>query len=76
LNDSGFQALNRCLTGLICQALLNGNWQSPAYRRTKTWREAVDRAQKAEFITSLRDSVQDAGAVVVAHYTGLSVGEM
>jgi len=36
----------------------------------------LDRAQKAEFITSLRDSVKDAGAIVVAHYAGLSVGEM
>ncbi|MCF6328049.1 MAG: 50S ribosomal protein L10 [Devosiaceae bacterium] len=36
----------------------------------------MDRAQKAEFITSFRDSVKDAGAIVVAHYAGLSVSEM
>ncbi len=36
----------------------------------------MDRAQKAEFITSLRDSIGSAGAVVVAHYAGLSVSEM
>jgi len=40
------------------------------------WREAVDRAQKAEFITSLRDSLGKSGAVVVAHYAGLTVAEM
>jgi len=40
------------------------------------WREAVDRAQKAEFITLLRDSLGSSGAVVVAHYAGLSVAEM
>ena len=36
----------------------------------------MDRAQKAEFIASLRDSVKDAGAIVVAHYAGLPVSEM
>ncbi len=36
----------------------------------------MDRAQKAEFITSLRDSLAGAGAVVVAHYAGLTVAEM
>ncbi len=36
----------------------------------------MDRAQKAEFITSLRESVKDAGAVVVSHYAGLSVSDM
>jgi len=36
----------------------------------------LDRAQKAEFITSFRDSIKDAGAIVVAHYAGLSVSEM
>lgn len=36
----------------------------------------MDRAQKAEFITSFRDSIKDAGAIVVAHYAGLSVSEM
>ncbi len=36
----------------------------------------MDRGQKAQFITTLRDSVKDSGAVVVAHYAGLSVSEM
>lgn len=40
------------------------------------WREAVDRGQKAQFITTLRDSIKGSGAVVVAHYAGLSVSEM
>ena len=36
----------------------------------------MDRAQKAEFITTFRESIKDAGAVVVSHYAGLSVSEM
>ena len=36
----------------------------------------MDRGQKAQFITTLRDSLTDVGAVVVAHYAGLPVSEM
>lgn len=36
----------------------------------------MDRAQKAEFITLFRESIKDAGAVVVSHYAGLSVTDM
>ncbi len=36
----------------------------------------MDRGQKAQFITTLRDSLKDSGAVVVAHYAGLPVSEM
>ncbi len=36
----------------------------------------MDRAQKAESIESLKSVFADAGAVVVTHYTGLTVAEM
>ncbi len=40
------------------------------------WRETVDRAEKREFVQSMNQVFNDAGAVVVAHYTGLSVSEI
>ncbi|HHG89652.1 MAG TPA: 50S ribosomal protein L10 [Devosia sp.] len=36
----------------------------------------MDRAQKAELIASLTQSFEEAGAVVVAHYSGLTVADM
>jgi len=36
----------------------------------------VDKAEKREFVTWLNDSVKDAGSVVVAHYSGLTVAQM
>jgi len=36
----------------------------------------VDRAQKAELISSLTQSFEGAGAIVVAHYSGLTVADM
>jgi large subunit ribosomal protein L10 len=36
----------------------------------------VERAEKREFVTSLHDAFSDAGAVVVAGYTGLTVAEI
>jgi len=36
----------------------------------------VDRAQKQEFVASLHDTFQQAGVIVVAHYSGLSVADM
>lgn len=36
----------------------------------------VDRAEKREFVASMREAFSDAGAVVVAHYTGLTVSEI
>jgi len=36
----------------------------------------VDRAEKAELISSLTQSLGNAGAIVVAHYAGLTVAEM
>jgi len=36
----------------------------------------VDRAEKREFVTELNGVFQASGAVVVAHYTGLTVAQM
>jgi large subunit ribosomal protein L10 len=36
----------------------------------------VDRAEKSELVTAMNLVFKDAGAVVVAHYAGLSVAEM
>ncbi len=36
----------------------------------------MDRAAKAELVTSLNGVFKDAGAVVVAHYAGMSVAQM
>jgi large subunit ribosomal protein L10 len=40
------------------------------------WSEVVDRAQKAELVTSLNQVFKDTGVVVVAHYAGLNVADM
>lgn len=36
----------------------------------------MDRAEKAEFVTSLQDALSGASTVVVAHYAGLPVSKM
>jgi large subunit ribosomal protein L10 len=36
----------------------------------------VDRAQKAEFVTTLNSVFSDAGVVVVTHYQGMTVAQM
>ncbi len=36
----------------------------------------MDRTEKREFVTSLNKVFSDAGSVVVAHYTGLTVADM
>ena len=36
----------------------------------------MERAEKAEFVTQMNDTLAGAGSIVVAHYTGLSVAEM
>ena len=36
----------------------------------------MDRAEKREFVTSMNKAFSGAGAVVVAHYSGLTVSEM
>jgi len=40
------------------------------------WREAVDRAEKAELVDSLTEAFKGSGAIVVAHYAGLTVADM
>ena len=50
-----------------------GSWQN---RGSSKRREDVDRAEKREFVTSMREAFNGAGAIVVAHYTGLSVSEI
>jgi large subunit ribosomal protein L10 len=40
------------------------------------WRDAVDKAEKREFVTQLNTVFNEAGSVVVAHYTGLTVAQM
>lgn len=36
----------------------------------------MDRAEKSEFVSTMHTAFNDAGAVVVAHYTGLTVSEI
>ena len=36
----------------------------------------MDRAEKREFVTSLHETFQASGTVVVAHYAGLTVAQM
>ena len=36
----------------------------------------MDRAEKREFVASMNQALSDAGAIVVAHYTGLTVSEI
>ena len=36
----------------------------------------MDKAEKSEFVASMNTVFQDSGAVVVAHYTGLTVADM
>ena len=36
----------------------------------------MDRAEKREFVTTLHETFKDSGAIVVAHYAGLTVAQM
>lgn len=36
----------------------------------------MDKAQKSEFVSTMNEALSGAGAVVVAHYTGLTVSDM
>jgi large subunit ribosomal protein L10 len=40
------------------------------------WREAVERAEKAELVVSLTEAFKSSGAIVVAQYSGLTVAQM
>jgi large subunit ribosomal protein L10 len=48
----------------------------PFWGLMQMWREAVDRAEKAELVDSLTEAFKGSGAIVVAHYAGLTVAEM
>jgi large subunit ribosomal protein L10 len=48
----------------------------PGSPRLANWREKVDRAEKQEQVASLNSAFKDAAAVVVAHYSGLTVAQM
>ena len=68
---TGLQALHRCPdTGT---AYCNGF--DPCGIGPNSWRVAVDRAEKAEVVSSLQQAFAGSGAVVVAHYAGLSVSD-
>src|SRR5690606_37313735 len=75
---SGLQALHRRRrTGAVRRARPDpafGN--GPASGLGSTWRVAVDRAEKVEVVSSLQQAFASSGAIVVAHYAGLSVAEM
>ncbi len=40
------------------------------------WSERVERAEKAELVTELQASFQDAGSIIVARNTGLTVADL
>lgn len=68
---AGLQALHRCPD--IGTAYCNGF--DPCGIGPNSWRVAVDRAEKAEVVSSLQQAFAGSGAVVVAHYAGLSVSD-
>ncbi len=53
----------------------NGRFDALCVEFSK-WRETVERTEKREFVTSIKSELADAGAVVVAHYAGLTVADM
>jgi large subunit ribosomal protein L10 len=40
------------------------------------WRQAVERAEKREFVAEMNTVFKNTGSIVVAHYTGLTVAQM
>jgi large subunit ribosomal protein L10 len=42
----------------------------------QNWRRLVDRTEKQELVSSLQKTFEDASAVVVTHYSGLTVQEL
>ena len=58
-----------------------GNKGKPFFHQIDWWgnkteKVTVDRAQKREFVSTMNEAFSNAGAVVVAHYTGLTVSDM
>lgn len=41
-----------------------------------TWRDILERAEKREFVSEMKQTLESAGSVVVAHYAGLTVADM
>lgn len=56
-------------------AMSTGSWPPDGGKGLKR-RETVERAEKREFVTSMNEAFSNAGAVVVAHYSGLTVSEI
>jgi large subunit ribosomal protein L10 len=48
----------------------------PEKFRLANWREKVDRAEKQEQVASLNGAFKGAAAIVVAHYSGLTVAQL
>jgi large subunit ribosomal protein L10 len=61
----------RCLSG--CSKRKPAYWSSPD---KPNGGKLVDRAEKQAMVTMLQDVFQSAGAVIVAHYAGLTVADM
>lgn len=40
------------------------------------WRDKLERAEKREFVTEMKETLSGVGSIVVAQYTGLTVAEM
>jgi large subunit ribosomal protein L10 len=51
-------------------------WQPAGRMACQIGETEVERAEKREFVASMHDAFSNAGAVVVAHYTGLTVSEI
>lgn len=41
-----------------------------------TWRDILERAEKREFVSDMKQTLESVGSVVVAHYAGLTVADM
>jgi len=76
----GGREVSRRPARIRCRTLADG-WSNPAARRVRrrvaNQREPqVDRAAKAELVTTLNEVFKTANVVVVAHYSGLTVAQM
>ncbi len=70
----GDRILERRYCPFRCATAAKGNqtWNFPG----QNWRDKLDRAEKREFVTEMKQTLSGAGSVVVAQYAGLSVAEM
>ena len=73
--DRAVAPLDRCpQTGAIARQGATRGWKLVFQAQSGV--VLVDRAAKAELVTSLHDVFKGAGAVVVAHYAGMTVAQM